>query len=261
MTDTPAQLLPQLTPSSVRHQVLAALRSAIIKGHLKAGQRLTEEQICVQMAVSRGPVREAMRELELEGLIVSAPYKGAEVLDISDREVTELLMPIRLVLEEYGFRYAVERRTPKSLAHLDSIVDRMAEAARNLDVDAVVQADTEFHEAILKDSGQVHCLLMWRSLSPRVRAYFARCRHKSPDLEAQVAEHRQLLEDFRSGDVERIRARLRKHILAQPASDSISPVMSSSRSVSSAVTVTPKAKSAARTERHSRKAAAKPVHR
>lgn len=216
MNDTATHPLPQLAPNSMRHRVLVALRSAIINGQFKPGERLTEEQICAQMAVSRGPVREAMRELELEGLIASTPYKGAEVLDISDREVTDLLMPIRLVLEEYGFRSAVEKRTPESLAQLEAIVDRMAQAAKKSDVDAVIQADTDFHEAILRDSGQVHCLQIWRTLLPRVRAYFARWRYKSPDLDAQVAEHRQLLEDFRSGDIERIRARLHKHIIVKP---------------------------------------------
>lgn len=214
-----AASLPQLAPTSIRQRALVALRTAIIEGHLKPGQRLTEEQICAQMSVSRGPVREAMRELELEGLIVSTPYKGAEVLDISDREVTQLLMPVRLILEEYGFRWAAQNATDGDIETLTAIVDRMARAAKQSDIDGVVAADSDFHEAILKISGQVHCLQIWRTLSPRVRAYFARLRHKSPDLEAEVEDHRRLLEDFKSRDMERIGASLRKHILLKSAAE------------------------------------------
>ena len=221
MTNPMTQSLPQLSPSSIRHRVLAALRSAIIEGQLKPGQRLMEEHICAQMAVSRGPVREAMRELELEGLIVSSPYKGAEVLDISDREVFELLMPIRLALEEFGRRCAVENATANDLAELDGIVQRMARAAKQSDVDAVIAADADFHEAVLKISGQVHCLQIWRTLSPRVRAYFYRWNHKKPALDAEVEEHRRLLEVFRSRDIVRIHAHLRKHILVEPSPDGL----------------------------------------
>jgi DNA-binding GntR family transcriptional regulator len=209
---TALQPLPQLAPSSIRHRVLAALRTAIVEGHLKPGQRLMEEHICAQMAVSRGPVREAMRELELEGLIISAPYKGAEVLDISDREVTQLLIPVRLILEEYGFRWAATTATDSDIAELTAIIERMAHAARLADVEGVVAADIDFHDTVLKISGQIHCLQIWRMLSPRIRAYFVRQRHTKPNLDAELQEHRMLLEDFKSRDVERIHARLRKHI-------------------------------------------------
>jgi len=208
--------LPQLNPVSMRQRVLDILRSAIINGDMKPGQRLTEELICEQMGISRGPVREAMRELEVEGLIISEPYKGAEVLDISDREVFELLMPMRLLIEEFGFRYALKNVTEKDLDTLQAIVERMARAAKKGDVDEVVEIDVAFHEAVLRISGQVHCMQIWRTISPRVRAYFARWRHKNPDLDEVVKEHRLLLQDFRKKDESRVIKRLREHIFIMP---------------------------------------------
>jgi len=208
--------LPQLNPVSMRQQVLEVLRAAIINGDMKPGHRLTEELICEQMAVSRGPVREAMRELEVEGLIISVPYKGAEVLDINDTEVFELLMPIRLLIEEFGFRYALQNATDKDFAALQIIVDRMAQAAKKGDVDDVVAADVEFHETVLRLSGQVHCMQIWRTISPRVRAYFSRWRHQNPDLDEVVREHRQLLEDFRKKDEAKVMSRLKEHIFVMP---------------------------------------------
>jgi len=215
-TTNKVKRLPQLSPVSIRQRVLDVLRAAIVNGDMKPGQRLTEELICGQLAVSRGPVREAMRELELEGLIISVPYKGAEVLDINDREVFELLMPIRLLIEEFGFRYALQNATEADVSGLQDILDRMTRAAKKRDVDEVVATDVEFHEAVLRMSGQVHCMQIWRTISPRVRAYFSRWRHQDPDLDAVVKEHRVLLEDFRKKDEAKIMSRLKEHIFVMP---------------------------------------------
>ena len=125
-------------------------------------------------------------------------------------------MPIRLALEEFGFSIAIRNATLEDFAELERIVARMASAAKRDDVDGVIQADSDFHETILRISQQVHCLQIWRTISPRVRAYFSRWRQVSPNLNAEVVEHRRLLEDFQSGDFERLHKRLRKHILAAP---------------------------------------------
>lgn len=216
-----ARLLPQLTPVSMRRRVLDILRGAIIKGDIKPGERLTEELVCEQMAVSRAPVREALRELEQEGLIVCEPYRGCEVLDISDTEVFELLMPIRLAIEEFGFRYALQRATDADFDTLAALVERMAQAAERGDVDAAVDADVEFHETVLNLSGQVHCVQIWRTISPRTRAYFARWQRQHPKLSLDAKEHRQLLEHMRRRDEHSVLEHLRGHIFDLPSSTAV----------------------------------------
>ncbi|MFZ0009270.1 MAG: GntR family transcriptional regulator [Steroidobacteraceae bacterium] len=213
-----AKRLPEINALSLRQRVLETLRAAIINGDIKPGSKLTEELISEQMRVSRGPVREALRELEQEGLIITTPYKGTEVLDISDREVFELLMPIRLVIEEFGFRCAVERMSSEDLIDLEHIVERMSRAAERGDVDGVAVADVAFHEKALRISGHLHCLQIWRTISPRVRAYFARVRHNDPDLGEVVEEHRLLLGDLRRRIVPDLMSRLREHIFTIPMS-------------------------------------------
>jgi DNA-binding GntR family transcriptional regulator len=215
--------LPEINALSLRQRVLETVRTAIISGDIKPGSKLTEELFSEQMGVSRGPVREALRELELEGLIITTPYKGTEVLDISDREVFELLMPIRLVIEEFGFRCAVERMSSEDLTNLKNIVERMARAAERGDVDGVAVADVAFHERVLLISGQQHCLQIWRTISPRVRAYFARVRHNDPDLGEVVDEHRLLLEDLRRRNIPRLMSRLREHIFSMPTAKQKAP--------------------------------------
>ena len=100
MTD-PRSTLKDVGPAagrSRRDQVVEVLRNAIISGAYEPGERLVEATLSQELGTSRGPVREALRQLEHEGLVTSFPYRGAVVLGVSDEEVQEVLIPIRLTL-------------------------------------------------------------------------------------------------------------------------------------------------------------------
>src|SRR5262245_65562586 len=90
-------------------QVVEILRSAIIMGSYEPGERLIEATLSTELGTSRGPVREALRQLENEGLVMSFPYRGAVVLGVSDDEVKEVLIPIRIPLEGCSMLWALER--------------------------------------------------------------------------------------------------------------------------------------------------------
>ena len=155
-------------------QVVEALREAIIAGELADGERLIEDRIARELKTSRGPVREALRQLEHEGLVVSYPYRGAVVLGVSDEEVQQVLIPIRLTLEQFSFPKAAERMNDADFGELAKEVWQMGEAARHDDLPASVEADIRFHEFVLSRSGQPHTTQVWRSIAPRIRAYFFR---------------------------------------------------------------------------------------
>ena len=99
--------LPLLAPASMRQRATDVLRAAIINGRLVPGDRLKEAELSEQLGISRAPVREALRQLEHEGLVVSLPYRATEVLGISQEEIAEVLVPIRLTLETFAFRRAL----------------------------------------------------------------------------------------------------------------------------------------------------------
>src|SRR6202521_5912686 len=99
------------TERSLRQQVASSLRDAILSGSLKPGQRLVEEEISQGMHTSRGPLREALRQLEQEGLVMSVPYRGSFVSRISTLEVIEVLIPLRSTLEGFGFAHAIDNLT------------------------------------------------------------------------------------------------------------------------------------------------------
>jgi DNA-binding GntR family transcriptional regulator len=197
--------------SSRREEVLEALRQAIIVGELADGERLIEDRIARELKTSRGPVREALRQLEHEGLVVSYPYRGAVVLGVSDEEVHEVLVPIRVTLERFSFAKALERMTEADFAELAKEVWLMGEGARVDDLFRCVEADIRFHEFVLSRSGQPHTTQVWRSIAPRIRAYFFRFGREA-DLSRIAVEHGQLLAAFQAGDPDVLMEAVERHI-------------------------------------------------
>jgi len=200
-----------------RERVLEALREAIVVGRYADGDRLIEDRIARELKTSRGPVREALRQLEHEGLVVSYPYRGAVVQGVSDEEVHEVLIPIRLTLERFSFTKALERMEEVDYAELAKEVWLMREAARDGDLLRCVEADIRFHEFVLSCSGQPHTAQVWRSIAPRIRAYFFRYGRHS-DLGRIAVEHDDLLSALRSGDRKVLMRALEKHIAVRAPS-------------------------------------------
>jgi DNA-binding GntR family transcriptional regulator len=194
-----------------RQHVLESLRQSIIVGRYADGDRLIEDRIARELSTSRGPVREALRQLEHEGLVASYPYRGAVVLAVSDEEVYEVLIPIRLTLERFSFGKALERMVDADYAELAKSVWLMGEAASRGDVLASVDADIAFHEFVLSCAGQPHTGQVWRSIAPRIRAYFFRYGRTS-DLQRIAGEHGELLSALRSGDRALVMEVLERHI-------------------------------------------------
>jgi DNA-binding GntR family transcriptional regulator len=205
--------MPPRTPtrSPRREQVVEALREAIIAGRLDDGERLIEDKIARELKTSRGPVREALRQLEHEGFVVSYPYRGAVVLGVSDEEVQQVLVPVRLVLEKFSVPKAAELMSDEEFAELAKEVWQMREAARTNDVARSVEADMRFHELMLERAQQLHTAQVWRSIAPRIRAYFYRY-GRVGNLERIAVEHEELLTALQTRDHGTIANALETHI-------------------------------------------------
>ena len=194
-----------------RERVIEALREAITLGELADGERLIEDRIARQLNTSRGPVREALRQLEHEGLVVSYPYRGAVVLGVSDDEVQHVLIPIRLTLERFSFLKAIERMDESDFAELAKEVWQMSEAARTNDLLRSVEADIRFHQFVLSRSGQPHTAQLWGTIAPRIRAYFFRY-GASSDLKRIAREHAELLAAVQTRKPAVVSRALERHI-------------------------------------------------
>jgi len=192
-------------------QVMDAVRTAIISGRFAPGDRLVESALSAEFGTSRGPVREALQQLENEGLVMSFPYRGAVVLGVSDDEVHEVLIPIRLTLERYSFLRAIATMTDDDFAELGKQIWLMEQAGKANDLIKLVEADLAFHEIVISASGQQHTVQIWRTIWPRIRAYFVRYeRHRN--FEQTVEEHRVLLAALQSRDPENVLEHLERHI-------------------------------------------------
>ena len=200
------------TPSEPRgQQVIESVRTAIISGRFAPGDRLIESALSAEFGTSRGPVREALRQLENEGLVMSFPYRGAVVLGVSEEEVHEVLIPIRLTLERYSFLRAMATMTDDDFAELGKQIWLMEQAGRSNDLIKLVEADLGFHEIVIQASGQLHTMQIWRTIWPRIRAYFYRY-ERWRSFEATVSEHRELLEALQSRDPDILLPQLERHI-------------------------------------------------
>ena len=204
--------LPLLAPASMRQRATDVLRAAIVSGRLVPGDRLKEAELSEKLGISRAPVREALRQLEHEGLVVSLPYRATEVLGISQEEIAEVLVPIRLTLETFAFRRALPLLSGDDLDALGVLVQTMRQAGAIGDLDALAEADVRFHELVIERSGQQHCLQIWRSIQPRVRAYFRRDAPIHSRADEIADEHEELLDVLRRGDETQLLETLRHHI-------------------------------------------------
>ena len=198
-------------PGPQRTRVAQTLREAIVNGRFEPGTRLIEEQLSTELETSRGPVREALRQLEQEGLVRSYPYRGAVVLGVSEEEVREILIPIRLSLERFAFRKALPLLTDDDLAELGKQLWVMEDAAQQGDLPKLVEADISFHEVVLARAGRTHAVQLWRSIAPRIRAYFLRYGEYT-DLDFIVGEHREWLAAIRTRDPRVVLPALEDHI-------------------------------------------------
>lgn len=200
---------------SLRQQVAETLRNAIIHGELSPGDRLREEDLSEQLDMSRGPIREALRQLEQEGLVASFPYRGTVVAQVWGDEVLQVLVPIRATLELFALTHALRRMEERDFRALEAIVAEMDTAAEAGNLARVVELDMSFHRLIVERSELFHSLQLWEMISPRMRGLFFRMGPHHTSLDAIAQQHRELLAALESGDERRAYATLKEHI-AEP---------------------------------------------
>lgn len=135
------------TYKPLREVVFDVLRSAITSGTLQPGERLMENQLAEQMRVSRTPVREAIRKLEQEGLVVMVPRRGTYVADLSIRDINEVF-EIRTALEVLAAGLAAERIREEDLEELERLLVEIGEHIERGDMDQLVDADIRFHDIL-----------------------------------------------------------------------------------------------------------------
>jgi GntR family transcriptional regulator of gluconate operon len=209
-TGAPLNVLP---PSSRRQQVVDLLREAIISAEIPPGAQLKQDVLCAQFGTSPGPVREALRQLESEGLVEHFPNHGVFVSEVSESEFLGVLLPVRIAIEAYAVPLAAERMTPSVLSQLEAMVEAIEERADAGDLHAINELDVRFHELTVQASGSPHAVQLWRTVSPRIRTQIYRLAPRHRDLHEIAAEHKALLAAIETGDRSRVLAAVEHHIV------------------------------------------------
>ncbi|QUS41115.1 GntR family transcriptional regulator [Tardiphaga alba] len=153
--------------TSLRQLVEDRLRSAIGSGMFKPGQRLIERELCEQTGVGRTSIREALRQLEAEGLVTTIPHRGPVVSTISADEAAQLY-ELRALLEAYAGRECARRRDPAIIARLRKQFEIMGKVAGQEDRSDLLAAKTEFYAALLEGCGNVFVERFLKMLLNRV---------------------------------------------------------------------------------------------
>lgn len=195
----------------LREIVFETLREAIISAVLKPGERLMEIQMAEEMGVSRTPVREAIRKLELEGFVVMVPRKGAYVAGISIKDIADVF-EIRAAMEGLAAGLAAERITEEELEQLERILVKIGECVQNNDLEKLIEVDTEFHDTLYKACRNERLVQIVSNLREQIQR--ARTASLSTPGRSKYAleEHKKIVEAVSERNVELAQMLAREHI-------------------------------------------------
>jgi DNA-binding GntR family transcriptional regulator len=146
----------KLVPSSLRQQIVQEIREAILNRSLLPGERLVERELAARLGASLTVTREALIQLEMEGLIVKRPNATTHVTQLS-REDVEQIFAVRRILERYAFQEAARKARPEDLRRLNDLHDKAMHMAKRADACAYIAADLKWHQAVWESGGN-HCL-------------------------------------------------------------------------------------------------------
>ena len=195
----------------LRDVVFNTLRQAILTGELKPGERLMEIHLANKLGVSRTPIREAIRKLELEGLVTMIPRRGAEVAQITEKSMNDVL-EVRRAMDALCVELACDRITPEELELLKTACDDFEAAVRTKDVKKIAQADVALHDIIVRATGNQRLIQLVNNLSEQMYRYRFEYIKDSSQHERLVEEHRIIYQSIVRKDRETASQAAKTHI-------------------------------------------------
>jgi DNA-binding GntR family transcriptional regulator len=177
----------------LREVIFNTLREAIIVGELKPGERLMEVQLADKMGVSRTPVREAIRKLELEGLVVMVPRKGAQVADLSVKDIMDVL-EVRATLDGLATALSAQRITDEELKELRHVNTQFINYMEKDNLQGSIKKDVEFHDIIYRSSRNDKLIQIANNLREQVQRFRVIYLKDYSSPKAIIKEHADIIE-------------------------------------------------------------------
>lgn len=201
--------LSTIDRQTLRERALAELRAAIVDGRFAPGERLVERTLCEALGISRGSLREVLRSLETEGLVVTVAHRGPSVATISEAQAREIYA-VREMLEGLAARQLAEARKPQAVARLQAELDRLRACRRQSA--ALGEIKDAFYRALFEGAGNATLAAIMATLLARIsllrRASFSR-----PERLAQsITEITALVDAIRAGDADAAERASREHV-------------------------------------------------
>ena len=193
----------------LRDVVFNTLRKAILTGQLKPGERLMEVHLANRLGVSRTPIREAI--LELEGLVIMIPRRGAEVARITEKSLKDVL-EVRRALDALSVELACDRIVEADLERLREACRNFEQVAKEADASVIAKADVALHDIIVEATGNRRLQQLVNNLSEQMYRYRFVYIQEESRHDNLVAEHREIYESIVSRDKERASAAAKLHI-------------------------------------------------
>ena len=195
----------------LRDVVFNTLRQAILKGELAPGERLMEIQLAEKLGVSRTPIREAIRKLELEGLVLMIPRKGAEVARISEKSLRDVL-EIRRSLEELAIELACERMTQEELKELEEAQKKFGDAIETGEAMAIAETDEHYHDLIYQGTGNDKLVQILNNLREQMYRYRLEYIKDKDKRQILLLEHDHILKALQGRNISEAKMAVREHI-------------------------------------------------
>jgi len=195
----------------LRELVVERMRMAIATGQFPPGARLVERELCEMMGVSRTSLREALRELQADGLIKSQPNKGLTIAVI-DRKTAQEIYEVRAVLEGLAARLFARRATPAQMAQLRKSVEKLAKTYANFSADDFVMVKSEFYDTLFKGAGNETATEMLKRIHTRVSQLRVLSLSSAKRAEQSIQELREFLDALERHDEDRAQALCVAHI-------------------------------------------------
>ena len=195
----------------LRDVVFNTLRQAILKGELKPGERLMEIQLAQKLGVSRTPIREAIRKLELEGLVLMIPRRGAEVARISEKSLKDVL-EVRRSLEELAIELACQRMTEEDMQALEEAQKAFKAAIEQGDAMKIAETDEAYHDVIYYSTRNKRLVQILNNLREQMYRFRLEYIKDADKRQILVVEHDYILKAIRSRHVAEAKKAIREHI-------------------------------------------------
>lgn len=177
----------------LREVVCETLRDAIVNGILEPGERLMEIQLAEELGVSRTPVREAIRKLELDGFVIMVPRRGTYVSDLSIKDINDVF-EVRTALDSLAAGLAAERITEEELEELERLLVRIGELIEQGDMSQIVEADSQFHDILYRASRNDRLVSIINNQREQLTRFRSISMSYPGRLKNTLEEHRRLVE-------------------------------------------------------------------